>query len=331
MANQSRSREGSLSSKQAKQAAKLRAATVAEGGPQHLHTPKELRHSSSKGSIRSKLSIMLPSRDNNPPPPLPTTTSRHERTLSAPASPPGTVPNVSVLVESPTGINPPSDFPSISRTISPGGTTPSMGSTLLVPDNSDAVSINSIGSATSKKRRPWRRGSNPSQPRSATVGPTVNGKSPPRKGGGAMGGLASALAASGLAMANPGMSNPGMTLPPFSEASSNGGPGTPGRPRRSMDTPKTPPGSRSRGASINYGPSDYSDRDSFHSGNDAYSDEEGSDSDELDLDPDDIPVTGFAVASNKRNQDFHELFPTVPEGDYLIEGAHDACLLARIR
>ena len=33
-----------------------------------------------------------------------------------------------------------------------------------------------------------------------------------------------------------------------------------------------------------------------------------------------IPVTGFAVASTKRNQDFHEVFPTVPEGDYLIEG-----------
>lgn len=33
-----------------------------------------------------------------------------------------------------------------------------------------------------------------------------------------------------------------------------------------------------------------------------------------------IPVTGFAVAGTKRNQDFHELFPTVPEGDYLIEG-----------
>ena len=34
----------------------------------------------------------------------------------------------------------------------------------------------------------------------------------------------------------------------------------------------------------------------------------------------DIPVTGFAVASTRRNQDFHEVFPTVPEGDYLIEG-----------
>ena len=34
----------------------------------------------------------------------------------------------------------------------------------------------------------------------------------------------------------------------------------------------------------------------------------------------DMPVTGFAVASNKRNADFHELFKTIPEGDYLIEG-----------
>ena len=34
----------------------------------------------------------------------------------------------------------------------------------------------------------------------------------------------------------------------------------------------------------------------------------------------DIPVTGFAVASTRRNQDFHEVFPTVLEGDYLIEG-----------
>lgn len=31
-------------------------------------------------------------------------------------------------------------------------------------------------------------------------------------------------------------------------------------------------------------------------------------------------MTGFAVASNKPNENFHELFPTVPEGDYLIEG-----------
>ena len=44
------------------------------------------------------------------------------------------------------------------------------------------------------------------------------------------------------------------------------------------------------------------------------------DSESEDADVDDIPVTGFAVASSKRNADFHELFPAVPEADYLIEG-----------
>ncbi|OSD01214.1 hypothetical protein PYCCODRAFT_1370012 [Trametes coccinea BRFM310] len=258
---------------------------------------------------------MLPSRDTPSQP-----SSRHDRSLSAPASPPVNPENGTVLVESPTGLtHPASDYPSIGRTITPSATTPAVGSTLLVPDNSDAVSISSLGSATSKKRRPWRRGSNASSrtPRSATIGPLAgagSNKSPPRRG--ATGGLASALAASGLAMANPGIS-----LPPISaDGTSNGSASAAGRARRSLDTPKTPPGARSRSASINYGASDYSDRESFHSGQEVYSDEDGStESDDLDLDPDDIPVTGFAVASNKRNQDFHELFPTVPEGDYLID------------
>ena len=56
---------------------------------------------------------------------------------------------------------------------------------------------------------------------------------------------------------------------------------------------------------------------------DLYSDDMDSDSeDALDFGDDDIPVTGFAVASVKRNADFHELFPSVPEGDYLIEGMY---------
>jgi len=33
-----------------------------------------------------------------------------------------------------------------------------------------------------------------------------------------------------------------------------------------------------------------------------------------------LPVTGFAVASNKRNLEFHALFGQIDEGDYLIEG-----------
>lgn len=67
-----------------------------------------------------------------------------------------------------------------------------------------------------------------------------------------------------------------------------------------------------------------SDRDSFHSGEDgsdsgSESDGSDADSDDMDLDADDIPVTGFAVASNRRNQEFHEMFPSIPDGDYLIE------------
>ncbi|KIK66327.1 hypothetical protein GYMLUDRAFT_1025648 [Collybiopsis luxurians FD-317 M1] len=68
--------------------------------------------------------------------------------------------------------------------------------------------------------------------------------------------------------------------------------------------------------------------DGYYSGLDS-SDEEGEDgsSDEDDdeddlasaIDVHDMPVTGFAVASSRRNADFHELFKNIPEGDYLIE------------
>lgn len=49
-------------------------------------------------------------------------------------------------------------------------------------------------------------------------------------------------------------------------------------------------------------------------------DEEDEDDDESDLEGL-LPVTGFAVASNRRNVEFHSMFPAVDEGDYLIEGA----------
>lgn len=87
--------------------------------------------------------------------------------------------------------------------------------------------------------------------------------------------------------------------------------------------------------SRNSAPSEYGDKDAqidYYSGLDDDDSMGDSDSDDMEsaesnsrageramLDDDDIPVTGFAVASNKRNADFHELFPAVPEGDYLIE------------
>lgn len=33
-------------------------------------------------------------------------------------------------------------------------------------------------------------------------------------------------------------------------------------------------------------------------------------------------ITGFAVASSKRNAEFHSLFPEVPQDDYLIDGVY---------
>ena len=36
----------------------------------------------------------------------------------------------------------------------------------------------------------------------------------------------------------------------------------------------------------------------------------------------DIPITRFAVAPMTRNQRFHELFPTIPVADYLIDGVY---------
>jgi len=50
-------------------------------------------------------------------------------------------------------------------------------------------------------------------------------------------------------------------------------------------------------------------------------DDDGSEDDKLlaELNEGVIPVMGFAVTSNKRNADFHDLFKTIPEGDRLLD------------
>jgi hypothetical protein len=53
---------------------------------------------------------------------------------------------------------------------------------------------------------------------------------------------------------------------------------------------------------------------------DEFGDEEDDDDESFSDDDDRLPVTGFAVASNRRNQEFHQLFSAVDEGDYLIDG-----------
>lgn len=192
----------------------------------------------------------------------------------------------------------------------------------------DAVSISSTSPVA--KKRPWKK--------STTHKPTA---------------LATAITASGVTMAQPTLSL--AQQPPYSStaqktpmtSTSSRKPGSPPYSSRS------PPGSsyHVKGKSADFSPasgpkrlslprsgaprtstsiasdnvSEYypEDRPEYYSALDASSDEDDSEENESILDDmEDMPVTGFAVASNKRNADFHELFPSIPEGDYLIEGRH---------
>ena len=168
--------------------------------------------------------------------------------------------------------------------------------------DSDAVSIASTGaiSQSGGKKMPWRRsgsGNSSSKKRKPT-------------------GLASAIAASGLTMANPAV-NMGQSIAQFQPTSQARPPQSP--PRSPPQGPRRNSTPRSRQTSASYASMSNGEENGVDG--DSYTDDMESDSsDALDFGDDDIPVTGFAVASVKRNADFHELFPSVPEGDYLIEG-----------
>jgi hypothetical protein len=52
-----------------------------------------------------------------------------------------------------------------------------------------------------------------------------------------------------------------------------------------------------------------------------FDDDEDDDDEDFDSEHESgLPVTGFAVASNRRNAEFHQMFPRIDEGDYLITG-----------
>lgn len=193
----------------------------------------------------------------------------------------------------------------------------------LVKPSTDAPALPPrMSSAAHTKSSGWRRGSASSRKPS---------------------GLASALAASGLAMVNPAMQAPpipGHTSPPRSDtgrATSDRQPSVGsfqqghhgrssigGRSGRSSERGQSPVSNQGRNGGVHSsdGHSEYLDDPANYSGLEDSDEEDSSNSDDYlsdDLPPHDIPVTGFAVASNKRNADFHELFPGIPEGDYLIE------------
>lgn len=168
----------------------------------------------------------------------------------------------------------------------------------------DARSVHSVNSSASTNKKGWRR-------------PSLT--TPTRKHSGA----ASAVAASGLAMSNAG---PQMSpVPPVpNSASKKVTNGTVRSNTSARSAARHAPSVTSMPSPVDasaHSRHAMSSRDEFSDGQTdtfASSEEsEGSD-DELDIN-EDIPVTGFAVASSKRNADFHELFPSIPEGDYLIE------------
>ncbi|THH09336.1 hypothetical protein EW145_g2094 [Phellinidium pouzarii] len=221
----------------------------------------------------------------------------------------------SMFVESPTSDSTPTvaAFPSPSEIDAASGSSmaPSMSTTSqnsLQPRLPDSDSISISSAVSSNKKMTWRRGS---------VGSSKKRKPT---------GLASAIAASGLVMANPVVTH-SLTqfVPPPSLPSSpprNYGPPQSPTARSFSGGDRHPPSSSSRvrspGDSSSISMGDVAEANESTNGDQFYSDVSSGSEDELDL-QEEIPVTGFAVASNRRNADFHEMFPQVPEGDYLIE------------
>ncbi|KAJ7229185.1 hypothetical protein GGX14DRAFT_417014 [Mycena pura] len=256
-----------------------------------------------------------------PVPPLP---SSHVRAATSPPSPVNQrrdeAPAPGVLSESPTDLRL-TEFPQTSPTIN--GTSKRR--------DTDVFSVTSQGQK--KTSRPWRR-SAPKKPM----------------------GLAGAIAASGLAMANPGMTAPHQSTLRPQVMNTNENKSSPSlvtspiqNPRKLTASPESPHRKfnsgtngrshrgttdhrrrRTTGSTISHGEGEgyYPDEQGeYYSGLEESSnsddgsesgDDNGSGLEDL-LGEEDIPVTGFAVASNKRNADFHELFSGIPEGDYLIE------------
>ncbi len=182
-----------------------------------------------------------------------------------------------------------------SSTISNSASVNSYTSATLQPRHMDSDAVSIASSAISQtKKMPWRRASGSNKKRKPT-------------------GLASAIAASGLAMASPGMNQNLPQIIPVPRSPPKSPPRTFPNPRRTSSASYK---ARSRQSSGAYAPNG----DDANGSGDFQSDMDSDSDDDLGLNVDDIPVTGFAVASNKRNAEFHENFPWIPEGDYLIEG-----------
>ena len=182
-----------------------------------------------------------------------------------------------------------------------------------------------------KKRKSWRRPSATEStpqlfPFQLQTAPTIMSKKPQTRHQSTMGmGLASALAASGLGIIPPShvmalaptpSQGVNMSLHKKTSATSLGRSTASGSPVRSRRHATGRPREVSNASSSTA-------QRATEGSNSEDSDYDSTDA--LDFGDDDIPITGFAVATMKRNQEFHELFPTIPTDDYLIDGVSFAC------
>lgn len=187
------------------------------------------------------------------------------------------------------------------------------------PRDSDSMSISSAASTDQKKKS---KDKDKDKDKKKPGRGAANSRKPS--------GLAGVIAASGIAMANPTMSqaqyNASMIQITQSDSTTNSRKSSvshvKSRSVESAKSPVMPSRRRATAASINSdNNSEYLPDAPEYFDFDADSSLEDRTDDETDIDlEDNFPVTGFAVASNKRNADFHELFPNIPDGDYLIEG-----------
>lgn len=279
-----------------------------------------MRRKSSNKSLKIPAPIIVPPHsgrsytESSDTPEVPTVPATAVVTMSPIVESPGKMRGMEGIVQ-----NIPQSAPVLQRGEQANGSRSLQAST---PRDSDTMSISSAASTDQKKtkdkdkdkdkKKPWRGSANSRKPS----------------------GLAGAIAASSIAMANPTMSqaqyNASMIQITQSDSTTNSRKSSnaiapshvKSRSVESAKSPAMPSRRRATAASINSdNNSEYLPDAPEYFDLDADSSLEDRTDDETDLDlEDNFPVTGFAVASNKRNADFHELFPNIPEGDYLIEG-----------
>ena len=182
-----------------------------------------------------------------------------------------------------------------------------------------------------KKRKSWRRPSATEStpqllPFQLQTAPNILSKKPQTRHQSTMGmGLASALAASGLGIVPPShvmalspTPSQGGNMPVHKKTSAT----SLGRSTASVSPVRSRRHATGRPREVSNASSSTAQRATEGSNSE---DSDYDSTDALDFGDDDIPITGFAVATMKRNQEFHELFPTIPTDDYLIDGVSFSC------